>query len=227
MDRDYVNRRNALKTMAAAGIGMSFGGISSGEGVNNQRNGEKLDQPPFDVTPAKEAIERLLARHSDQAITAKRYVQQINFEPRSTDEETDYFEIEARGDRPVITGTSPAVLLAGFNWYLKYVIGANITWNGAQLNLPNKLPPPSQPIRKDASVTNRFALNDTTEGYTEPYETWDYWEHEIDLLALHGINKVLVYPGQEAVYYRTLQEFGYVMQKYATGSRRRRISLGG
>ncbi len=211
-DREYVTRRSALKAMAAAGISISsFGGNSFGEETNKKQNVGTSNQPPFDITPTKRAIERLLTQieHSDQITRDKQYVNQIDFEARPTKDGADYFEIGTRGNRPVIKGTSPAVLLAGFNWYLKYVVGANITWNGTQLNLPNKLPAPSQSIRKDASVDNRFALNDTTDGYTEPYETWEYWEHEIDLLALHGINKVLVYPGQEAVYYHTLQEFGY------------------
>jgi alpha-N-acetylglucosaminidase len=121
----------------------------------------------------------------------------------------DYFRIFARGGHPVIEGTSPAVLLTGFNWYLKYVVHANITWNGQELNLPHKLPVPGHGIRHDASVPNRFALNDTNDAYTEPYAGWSYWQHEIDVLALHGINEVLVYTGQSTVYYRTLQQYGY------------------
>ena len=214
--RDFVDRRSALKAIAATGISVtSLGGVSAGKKTEKQKPAESK-KTPFDISPAKQAIERLLTDRTavrDHNSSSNQYIGQIDFEAKSKEAGNDYFEISTRGDRPVIKGTSPSVLLTGFNWYLKYVVGANITWNGVQLDLPNKLPAPAQAIRKEASVTNRFALNDTTEGYTEPYGNWDYWEHQIDLLALHGINQVLVYPGQEAVYYYTLQEFGYTKEE--------------
>uniref|UniRef100_UPI0006EB6AED alpha-N-acetylglucosaminidase n=1 Tax=Streptomyces silaceus TaxID=545123 RepID=UPI0006EB6AED len=51
--------------------------------------------------------------------------------------------------------------------------------------------------------------NDTNDGYTGAYHDWDYWQREIDVLALHGYNEVLVYAGADAVYHRAFQEFGY------------------
>ena len=190
--RDFVDRRSALKAIAATGISVtSLGGVSAGKKPEKQKPAESKNTP-FDISPAKQAIERLLTDRTavrDHNSSSNQYIGQIDFEAKSKEAGNDYFEISTRGDRPVIKGTSPSVLLTGFNWYLKYVVGANITWNGVRLELPNKLPAPAQAIRKEASVTNRFALNDTTEGYTEPYGNWDYWEHQIDLLALHGINK--------------------------------------
>ncbi|TYC22459.1 alpha-N-acetylglucosaminidase TIM-barrel domain-containing protein [Micromonospora sp. MP36] len=61
-------------------------------------------------------------------------------------------------------------------------------------------------------MDHRFALNDTNQGYAGPYLSWAEWERRIDVLALHGINEVLVYEGQEAVYQRTFMEFGYTAQ---------------
>lgn len=58
-------------------------------------------------------------------------------------------------------------------------------------------------------MAHRFALNDTHDGYTAPYADWPRWERLIDVLALHGCNEVLVTAGQEAVYHRLLQDFGY------------------
>ncbi|MTW84384.1 alpha-N-acetylglucosaminidase [Virgibacillus dakarensis] len=162
--------------------------------------------PAFEIDSAKKALERLIG---------KKYAKQIHFKAVEKNQGKDYFNIKkgrnnnGTKNRILIEGTSPSALLTGFNWYLKYVAQANISWNGQQLNLPKKLPVPEATIKKEANVQNRFALNDTDEGYTQPYADWDYWERKIDILALHGINEVLVYPGQEAVYEKTFTAFGY------------------
>ena len=109
----------------------------------------------------------------------------------------------------LIGGTTPAVQLTGFGWYLRHVAHADIELEGSQLDLPAKLPLPPQLTEQRAAVDNRFALNDTNEGYAGPYLDWSQWQHRIDVLALHGINQVLVYEGQEAVYERAFQKFGY------------------
>lgn len=128
----------------------------------------------------------------------------------SSEYEQETFEIKTGSDQQIsISGSSTSALLMGWKWYLKYVAHADISLNGTQLDLPEKLPLPEETIQREANVENRFALNDTDEGYTDPYEDWEYWEHKIDVLAIHGINEVLVYPGAEAVYQKTFEEFGY------------------
>lgn len=157
----------------------------------------------FSVKSAYEVISRLI----DDV-----YTKQIDFQVRN-DSETDCFEIAGDAGRIVIQGTSPVVMLAGFNWYLKYVVECNISWNGKQIDLPEILPAPEKSIFKESNVKNRFALNDTDDGYTQPYGDWEYWENKIDILALHGMNEVLVFPGQEAVYYETFRKFGYLTEE--------------
>ena len=71
------------------------------------------------------------------------------------------------------------------------------------------LPAPAAEIAGPANVPHRFALNDTNDGYTGPYRDWDAWERELDVLALHGVNEVLVYIGGDAVYHDTFRQFGY------------------
>jgi len=75
------------------------------------------------------------------------------------------------------------------------------------------LPLPAVPIEQTANVPHRYALNDTDDGYTGPYRSWEDWQRLIDVLALHGVNEVLVTVGQEAVYYDTFQDFGYTEQE--------------
>src|ERR1019366_5051475 len=109
-----------------------------------------------------------------------------------------------------IAGSTISALLMGVHWYLKYVAGVCLSWNGDSLNhLPEMLPAPAASIQIRANGQHRFALNDTNDGYTGPFWTWEDWQRLIDVLALHGINEVLLYIGSEAVYQRTLRAFGY------------------
>ncbi|MFI1399535.1 alpha-N-acetylglucosaminidase [Streptomyces sp. NPDC020681] len=155
-------------------------------------------EPPaaFAVAPARAALERLLPRHAGQFV----------LRPVTGPER---FRVTGSTGRIEVEGTSPAVLLTGVHWYLKYVCRAHISWSGSQLDLPLRLPAPRTPLERSATVPHRFAYNDTHDGYTAPYADWARWERLLDVLALHGCNEVLVTAGQEAVYHRLLMDFGY------------------
>lgn len=188
-----VRRRQVL-----AGIGGAAMAPFTQVTAAHATGGDSTDGGGNRAGVARAALKRLIPTHADQV--AFRLMQ------GSRD---DRFRIHGVEGHIVIAGTSPAVMLTGLNWYLKYVADANITWTDQQLNLPARLPAPDGPIHKKATVSHRFAFNDTNMGYTEPYAGWEYWEHAIDVLALHGINEVLVYEGQVDVYHQTLQHFGY------------------
>ncbi|MFE2185063.1 alpha-N-acetylglucosaminidase TIM-barrel domain-containing protein [Streptomyces sp. NPDC059455] len=153
---------------------------------------------PFDTAPAAAALRRLVPAHHQQ-VTLRAMVASGG----------DHFKVTGRAGSITVEGTSPAVLLTGFNRYLAEAAKADISWNGEQLNLPRLLPAPGAEITGAANVAHRFAYNDTNEGYTGAYRGWKAWEREIDVLALHGINEVLVYIGADAVYYDTFRDFGY------------------
>ncbi|MFC5826257.1 alpha-N-acetylglucosaminidase TIM-barrel domain-containing protein [Nonomuraea insulae] len=150
--------------------------------------------------PAAQALERLIGAARARQVTL-----------RAIDKGAgrDRFEVYAERGRLVVAGTTPAVQLTGFGYYLRRVAHADIAINGSQTDLPQRLPLPAAPLAEDSSVDHRFALNDTNQGYAGPYLSWQEWQRRIDVLALHGINEVLVYEGQEAVYQRTFMEFGY------------------
>lgn len=150
--------------------------------------------------PARGALVRLVGQ---------RYADQVVLQTLDRGSGKDFFRVGAAGGKVLIAGTTPAVQLAGFGWFLRHVAHADIELEGQQLNLPARLPLPPHPIEQRASVDNRFALNDTNEGYAGPYLSWSQWQRRIDVLALHGINQVLVYEGQEAVYEQAFQKFGY------------------
>jgi Alpha-N-acetylglucosaminidase (NAGLU) tim-barrel domain/Alpha-N-acetylglucosaminidase (NAGLU) C-terminal domain/NPCBM/NEW2 domain/Alpha-N-acetylglucosaminidase (NAGLU) N-terminal domain/F5/8 type C domain len=157
-------------------------------------------RPLFDTDPARDAIRRLVGpKHGDQ----------VGLATIPTLDGRDTFRVTSRGARSVIEGSNTSALLMGFNWYLKHVVRADISWTGDQLDLPPHLPVPEQPIERSSVVQHRFAGNDTEDAYSGPYRTFADWERLIDVMALHGVNEMFMPVGTEAVYYETLQSFGY------------------
>ncbi len=121
---------------------------------------------------------------------------------------SERFRIAEVGGRPEVRGSSPSALLYGVNWYLKYVAKLSVTTNGNRLGKLRSLPPPTAPIERETHAVYRYALNENTDGYSTPYWQWPRWEHEIDVLALSGINTLIVERGTAAVLYATFREFG-------------------
>jgi alpha-N-acetylglucosaminidase len=122
----------------------------------------------------------------------------------------DYFRITGSAGHIEVRGATTPTLLAGVNEYLKTVAHLQVSTNGVQLGPKGLvLPAPPAPIEEPARYPLRYALNENTDGYTTPY--WDEarWQREIDILALHGVNAVLLERGMDAVYARTFREFGY------------------
>ncbi|MBB6034180.1 alpha-N-acetylglucosaminidase [Phytomonospora endophytica] len=158
----------------------------------------------WDTDPVEDLLERVLGdRKADQ------------FTLRALPADgTERFVIGRSRQRVQVAATTPSALLSGVNAYLDRVAGVDVSWNGDSLDrLPRRLPLPDSEIRQEASVANRFGLNDTDDGYTGAYRTWKDWEREIDVLALHGINQVFVPVGAEAVYLDAFQRFGYTAEE--------------
>ncbi|MBD8880342.1 alpha-N-acetylglucosaminidase [Rhodanobacter sp. 7MK24] len=157
-------------------------------------------KPAFDIAPARAALLRLLPK------------QQAQFALVALDrgQGADRFEVRGTPGHIVVAGTSPAVILTGVETYLQQAAHVDIGWPGDSLaRLPATLPAPASPIEHRAVVPDRYALNDTDDGYSNAYLAWPAWEHKIDLLALHGIDEVFMPIGTEEVYRRTFQDFGY------------------
>lgn len=122
----------------------------------------------------------------------------------------DHYRIETIDNRISVKGTSPAVILTGVHAYLKQVANVSITWNGDSASLlPTELPQPIEAISETAVVPHRYAGNETWTGYTNAYWSFEEWRHEIDVLAMNGINEILVLVGQISAYYETFQKYGY------------------
>ncbi|MFF9851314.1 alpha-N-acetylglucosaminidase [Streptomyces litmocidini] len=156
--------------------------------------------PLFDPAPARAGLQRLLPSRAAQ----------FTLIPVEEPGSGDYFSVSGGAGAIQVRGTSPATLLTGVGWYLERVAGVDIGWPGDSVGrLPVTLPAVPGTITRSANVPHRYALNDTDEGYSGAYRDFTSYRHDIDLMALHGVNEVFVPTGAEYPYYLALQEFGY------------------
>ncbi|MEV7521401.1 alpha-N-acetylglucosaminidase [Streptomyces sp. NPDC091371] len=157
----------------------------------------------FDLAPARASLERLLPRHSGQFTLVA-----------DAGAAADTFTVSGTAGAITVRGGTGATLLTGVGWYLQHVAGADIGWPGDSIGmLPAELPAVPAPVTRSALVPHRYALNDTDDGYSGPYRSFEEHQRQIDLLALHGVNEVFVQVGAEYPYYRALQDFGYTAEE--------------
>jgi alpha-N-acetylglucosaminidase len=153
----------------------------------------------FEVRPAERVLQRLLPRYAAQ-------FELVAIESKAGREGC---RISGSNGHIRIEGSTPSALLFGVNWYLKYVAHLQISTNGDQLGTAVDLPLPATAIDLATPYAYRYALNQNVDGYTAPYWDWSRWEREIDVLALSGINAMIVERGADLVLYRTFRDFGY------------------
>jgi alpha-N-acetylglucosaminidase len=155
--------------------------------------------PSFDVTPEQALLKRLLGARAAQ------------FELRALQGEGAHerYRISGAHGRIKVEGTTPSALLFGVNWYLKYVARVDISTNGTRLGPVRPWTLPASAIDGETRYAYRYALNENVDGYTAPYWNWARWEHEIDILALSGINAIIVERGMDSVLYETFRDVGY------------------
>jgi alpha-N-acetylglucosaminidase len=153
----------------------------------------------FDVKPERDVLARLLRARASQFELGR----------IAANDGRERFRISSANGRIKVDGSTPSALLFGVNWYLKYVARLQISTNGIRLGAGSRLPLPAAIIERETPYAYRYALNQNIDGYTAPYWSWPRWEHEIDVLALSGINAMIVERGMDAVLYRTFRAVGY------------------
>src|SRR5579859_3896055 len=145
--------------------------------------------PTFDVKPERDLLARLLHAHASQ----------FELGAIAADDGYERFRISNANGHIKVDGSTPSALLFGVNWYLKYIARVHVSPNGVRLGPARTWPLPAAVIEKDAPYAYRYALNQNTDGYTTAYWSWPRWEHEIDVLALSGINAMIVERGMDTV----------------------------
>ena len=153
----------------------------------------------FDVQPAQAVLARLLGPRA----------RQFSLSAMPSEDGHERFRISADHGHIRVEGNTPSALLFGVNWYLKYLAHVQISTNGTRLGAARSWPLPSSVIERDTRYAYRYALNENIDGYTAPYWSWERWEREIDILALSGVNAMIVERGMDTVLYETFREFGY------------------
>lgn len=156
------------------------------------------DGPGFDTAPEQAVLQRLLPRQASQ----------FELSALPTDGDDERFRISTANGHIKVEGSTPSALLFGVNWYLKYVAHVQISPNEDRIGSA-AFPLPDRPIEGKAVYAQRYALNENVDGYTTPYWDWPRWEREIDLLALSGVNAILVERGMDSVLYQTFRDAGY------------------
>ncbi len=144
-------------------------------------------------------VNRLIPGHSDSFM----------FQKIVADNGRDVFEIFSVDNKIMIRGNTNGVMARGLNHYLREYCHLSTSWNGQNLNVPEKLPMVSTLVRIVASYPIRYYLNYCTYSYSMPFWNWERWEKEIDWMALQGVNMPLAMAGQYGVWQNTLRRIGY------------------
>lgn len=121
----------------------------------------------------------------------------------------DIFEISTPEGHVQISASSPSAAAVGLNWYLKYYCKRIMSHMGDNLSPVSPLPVLKEPVHINTTYDYRYALNYCTISYTMSFYSWKDWEHELDWMALNGVNVMLATMGTEAVWQNTLQRLGY------------------
>lgn len=153
------------------------------------------------ATQAASPITGLLER-IDKGASQRFVIEQLS-------SDTDFFELDQQGDKPVIRGNNPVSIATGIHWYLKYHAGIQLGWNRMQAPLPQQLPRIPLKERHETSLPLRYDFNYCTFSYSMPFWDWERWEQEIDWMAMHGINLPLCAVGTACVWRNVLKRLGY------------------
>ncbi|MPY44386.1 alpha-N-acetylglucosaminidase, partial [Streptomyces phyllanthi] len=117
------SRRTVLGTTGVLGLGSSLGRAVPAHAAESPGGG-----PVFDTAPARSALNRLLPGHAEQF--------RLSLVQKSGT--VDRFRVTGTTGRVLVQATTPATLLTGVHWYLRYVCGAHLAWNGSRPALPRR-----------------------------------------------------------------------------------------
>ncbi|MFT3902707.1 MAG: alpha-N-acetylglucosaminidase [Niabella sp.] len=121
----------------------------------------------------------------------------------------DVFELESKGDKIVLRGSTGVAIASALNYYLRNYAHCDIGWNGTNLKIPSPLPKVAGKVVKETPYDYRYYLNYCTFNYSMSWWDWERWEKEIDFMALNGINFPLAVTGQNSVWQRVYQKLGF------------------
>ncbi len=148
--------------------------------------------------PSEQFVQRILPAHYDM----------FEIVTQESESKNDFFQVEAKNGKIVITGNNGVSHGAGLNFYLEKYCNAQMSLNGILSPIPEVLPLPTEVERVETPFEHRYIFNYCTYGYSMPWWDWERWEEMIDYMALKGVNMPLATIGQEAVWKEVYTELG-------------------
>src|ERR1700761_7830650 len=120
----------------------------------------------------------------------------------------DVFELYSEGGKIVLGGNKALSVASALSYYIKNYCRLDYGWNGNNMQLPATLPAVKGKIHHFTPYKYRYYLNYCTFNYSMSWWNWDRWQHEIDWMALNGINMPLALTGEEAIWQKVYRRMG-------------------
>lgn len=125
----------------------------------------------------------------------------------------EFFSVHSDGRRLHISASTESAAAMGLNHYLEHYCHRSMSHLGDNLAPISPLPRTKGVINLRADFPIRYALNYCTLNYTMSFYSWSDWEHELDWMALHGVNLMLATVGHEKVWQNTLRRLHFSEQQ--------------
>ncbi len=136
-------------------------------------------------------------------------VNSISFSSIPNENGKDVFVIQTKNKRIEIAASDVNSAAKALGFFLKNYCQRSMSNMGDNLAPVSVLPVIEKPVKVVANADIRYALNYCTISYTMAFYKWKEWEHELDWMALNGVNLVLAPVGVEIVWQNTLRKLGF------------------
>lgn len=133
----------------------------------------------------------------------------VRFIKLASPDNKDRVVLQSKNGLLEIAASSENAAAFGLNWYLKYYCHRSMSHMGDNLSEVSPLPIIQNKIAIDSWAKYRHALNYCTFNYTMSFYSWEDWSHELDWMALNGVNMMLVANGEEAVWKEVLRKMNF------------------
>lgn len=125
----------------------------------------------------------------------------------------DVFILQTKNKMLSIAASGENAAAKALGYYLKNYCHRSMSHMGDNLSALAKLPVINAAEKIVSNAEIRYSLNYCTISYTMSFYGWKEWEHELDWMALNGVNLVLAPNGVEAVWQNTLKKLGYTQKE--------------
>lgn len=121
---------------------------------------------------------------------------------------TTRYAYRCDGTRLYAEGNNGVSLCRGLYDYMKQHGYGLATWSGSNMAWPSVGSLPADTAAVVSPTPHHYLYNVVTYGYTMPFWDWAQWEHEIDLMALHGFDMPLALNAYESIISRVWEKMG-------------------